>query len=185
VETSHTSQQKEIHRGRSLAWIAAGIIAGLVLVLLVYALADQPPVLLQIGNPVPDFQLNALDGTHFTLSAYQGKAVVLNFFASWCDPCQQEAADLAQAWRQYDGRGVQFFGIAYKDASSKAQAFLNKYQATYPFAVEPGDHTARIYGVTGVPETFVIDPQGRLVYHFIGPVTQAELSQAVDQALGQ
>jgi cytochrome c biogenesis protein CcmG/thiol:disulfide interchange protein DsbE len=185
VETSHASQQEEIHHGRSLAWIAAGIIASLVLVLLIYALAVQPPEPPQVGSPVPDFSLNTLDGTSFSLSTHQGQVVVVNFFASWCDPCRQEAADLEQTWRQYEGQGVQFFGIAYKDASSKAQAFLSQFDVTYPFTAEPGNRTARLYGVTGVPETFVIDRQGRLVQHFIGPVTQAELSLAVDRALGQ
>jgi cytochrome c biogenesis protein CcmG/thiol:disulfide interchange protein DsbE len=140
----------------------------------------QPP---QIGSPVPDFQLVALDGTPFRLSDQLGKVVVVNFFASWCNPCWQEAPELRQAWDDYQDQGVQFIGIAYKDTASKAQAFLDEVQITYPNAADPANRIARAYGVTGVPETFVIDRQGRLVRHFLGPVSSAELGQEIERAL--
>jgi cytochrome c biogenesis protein CcmG/thiol:disulfide interchange protein DsbE len=78
---------------------------------------------------------------------------------------------------------VQFFGIAYKDAASRAQAFLREFDVSYPAAAEPGNRTARAYGVTGVPETFVIDREGRLYHHFIGPVTRTQLVQMLDKML--
>jgi cytochrome c biogenesis protein CcmG/thiol:disulfide interchange protein DsbE len=118
-----------------------------------------------------------------SLAAQRGNVVVVNFFASWCNPCREEAADIEAAWREHQAQGVQFMGIAYKDADSKARAFLEEFGATYPGAVDPGNRTARAYGVTGVPETFVVDQQGQLVKHFIGPVTQAELDQVVSSLL--
>jgi cytochrome c biogenesis protein CcmG, thiol:disulfide interchange protein DsbE len=183
METSQASQTEEPRRRFSPAWIATGAIVLIVLLLLGYALSDQPAEPPQVGSPVPDFRLTSLDGDAMTMSAQQGEAVVLNFFASWCAPCRQEAAALEQTWRQYQDQGVQFVGIAYKDAASKAQAFLDEFEVTYPTAADPGSRTARAYGVTGVPETFVVDQQGRLVHHFIGPVTQAELSRTLDQVL--
>ena len=143
----------------SPAWMAAGVVAVLVLALLGYGLAAQPATPPQVGSPVPDFELTALDGSTMSLKAQQGEVVVVNFFASWCAPCRQEAADLEQAWREYRDRGLQFFGIAHKDANSKARAFLEEFGVTYPCAVDPGNRTARGYGVTGVPETFVVDRQ--------------------------
>jgi cytochrome c biogenesis protein CcmG/thiol:disulfide interchange protein DsbE len=109
---------------------------------------------------------------------------VVNFFASWCAPCRQEAADLELAWNAYRDRQVRFYGIAYKDAESKAQAFLDEFGVSYPSAVDPGNRTARAYGLTGVPETFVVDRQGLLLHHFIGPITLDQLSQEIDRALG-
>lgn len=183
METSDPPQRDEAQRGFSPAWIAAGAIALLVLFLLGYAVIDQPTELPQVGGPVPSFQLDALDGSPIDLAAQQGNVVVINYFASWCGPCQQEAADLEQTWRDYQGQEVQFYGIAYKDAASKAQAFLDRFEVTYPSAIDPGNRTARAYGVTGVPETFVVDGQGNLVHHFLGAITQAQLSQEIDKAL--
>ena len=183
METLDSPQNQETRRGLSPAWLATGAIALLVLGLLAYALAggsSEPP---QAGGPVPDFQLAALDGSPMNLTDQRGQVVVLNFFASWCDPCRQEAADLEQSWREYQGQSVQFFGIAYKDAAAKAQAFLDEFGVTYPCAVEVENRTARAYGVTGVPETFVIDQQGNLVRHFLGPITPAQLAQEIEPLL--
>lgn len=168
----------------SPAWVAAGVVAVLVFALLGYGLVAQPATPPEVGSPVPDFGLTAFDGSAMSLSSQQGKAVVINFFASWCAPCRQEAADLEQTWREYREREVQFYGIAYKDANSKAQAFLQEFDVTYPSAVDPAGRTARSYGVTGVPETFVIDRQGKLIRHIIGPITKAQLTQELDKALG-
>jgi len=187
MERSETSgsQGPARSRGRSYAWFTVGAITLLVSGLLAYALLTGSAEPIQPGSQAPDFELGALDGTPMKLSAQRGKVVVLNVFASWCDPCRQEAADLQQAWQKYQGRGVQFLGIAYKDAAAAAQAFLNEFGVTYPSAIDPGNRTARAYGVTGVPETFVIDREGNLVHHFVGPVTEAQLSQEIDRLLGQ
>jgi cytochrome c biogenesis protein CcmG/thiol:disulfide interchange protein DsbE len=183
MEMSDAPHRDDTRRVISPAWIAAGAIAALVMVLLVYALIDAPNELPQPGSPVPGFQLEAFDGSSMDLGAGSGNVVVVNFFASWCEPCRQEASDLEQAWRDYQGQGVQFYGIAYKDAASKAQAFLDRYNVTYPSTIDPGDRTARAYGVTGVPETFVVDGQGNLVHHFLGPITREQLSREIDRAL--
>jgi cytochrome c biogenesis protein CcmG/thiol:disulfide interchange protein DsbE len=183
MESSQSSQNKEARQGRSPAWLAAGAIALLVLGLLGYGLVSRPAGALQVGNPVPDFQLTTFDGGQLSLDAQRGKVVVVNFYASWCSPCQEEAADVEEAWREYRDQDVQFVGIAYKDAESKAQAFLAEFDVSYPSAVDPGSRIARAYGVTGVPETFIIDQEGLLVRHVIGPVSQAQLSLELDPLL--
>jgi len=165
------------------ASIAAGAIGLLVLGLLAYALISSPGGAPQEGSPVPLFRLTALDGSTIDLETQRDQVVVVNFYASWCAPCRQEAADLEQSWRSYQDQGVQFYGIAYKDASSAASSFLDEFGVTFPSAVDPSNRTARAYGVTGVPETFVIDQAGNLVHHFVGPVTENSLSQAISQAL--
>jgi cytochrome c biogenesis protein CcmG/thiol:disulfide interchange protein DsbE len=163
--------------------MATGAIALIVAALLVYAIVATPSEPPQVGSPVPDFQFTALDGSSMDLSARRGEVVVVNFFASWCAPCRQEAADLEQTWQEYQGQEVQFYGIAYKDADSKAQAFLAEFDVSYPSTVDTSNRTARDYGVTGVPETFVIDQEGMLARHFLGPITQARLAQELERVL--
>ena len=185
MEVSNTSDEVAARRGLRPTWVAAGVIALLVLVLLGNALIDRPSEPPQVGSPVPDFRLTALDGSEMNLAAQRGKVVVINVFASWCAPCREEAAALEQTWQDYQDQGVQFFGIAYKDADSKAQAFLDEFGVTYPSALDPSNRTPRAYGVTGVPETFVVDRQGLLVHHFLGAITQDQLSQEIERALSQ
>jgi len=185
METSPVDEQSIQPRRRSPAWAAAGAVGLVVLALLAYSIATGPGTALQVGQAAPTFKLDDVQGGEIDLGARRGQVVVVNFFASWCAPCREEAADLEATWRQYQPQGVQFFGIAYKDARSKVQAFLDQFDVTYPSAVDPGNRTARAYGVTGVPETFVIDRQGQLLHHFVGPVSQAELRMVIDQALGQ
>jgi cytochrome c biogenesis protein CcmG/thiol:disulfide interchange protein DsbE len=185
MDIPQEAPSEETRQSVSPAWIAAGAVAVLVMGLLAYALFAQPTETLQVGSPVPDFQLTALDGSSMSLSEQQGNVVVLNIFASWCDPCREEAAALEETWRAYQNQGVQFFGIAYKDADSKAQAFLDEFGVTYPSTVEPENETARAYGVTGVPETFVIDQQGLLVRHFLGAITRDQLAEVLDPLVSQ
>lgn len=171
-------------RERSPMWGVVGLIGALIVGLLGYSLAQvgRAP---QPGEAVPGFQLTSLDGARISLDEYRGQVVVLNFFASWCPPCRDEARDLEQTWRKVQNQGVQFVGIAYKDTSSKVRAFLDEFEATYPCALDPRSRTARAYGVTGVPETFVVDAEGRLVHHFVGPITEPELSLILEQALNR
>jgi cytochrome c biogenesis protein CcmG/thiol:disulfide interchange protein DsbE len=183
METPQAEPSVKPGRRPSPAWIAAGAIAALVIALLIYGLVARPAAPLVAGSPAPDFQLYALDGTPIGLQP--GQVVVLNFFASWCDPCQREAPALEQVWRDYQDRGVQFYGIAYKDAASKAQAFLDRFGVTYPSGADPTSEIANDYGVTGVPETFVIDQQGRLVHQFVGEITADQLIEKLDPLLGQ
>jgi cytochrome c biogenesis protein CcmG/thiol:disulfide interchange protein DsbE len=182
MESSQPSQD-EARQGRSPGWLAAGAIALLVLGLLGYGLVSRPVGALEIGDSAPDFQLKTFDGSQMSLDSQRGKVVVINFFASWCDPCRQEAPAVESTWREYRDQDVQFVGIAYQDAKSKAQAFLAEFDVSYPTVLDPGSRIARAYGVTGVPETFVIDQEGLLVRHFVGSVTQAQLGLELDALL--
>jgi cytochrome c biogenesis protein CcmG, thiol:disulfide interchange protein DsbE len=172
-------------RRRSPMWTAAAAVGVVVMLLLAYSLLTGPTSPPLPGDEVPAFQLSSFDGSAMDLSSQPGKVVVLNFFASWCNPCREEAADLEASWQAYRQRDVQFYAIAYKDAASKAKQFVDEFGITFPSGADAGNRIAHGYGVTGVPETFVIDRQGLLVRHFLGPISSGELGLALEEALGR
>lgn len=133
----------------------------------------------------PEFTLPRLDteGT-LSLASLRGQVVVINFWASWCIPCKDEAPAIEATWRQYKDKGVVFVGVNVQDLTPKALKFIEDTQATFP-NVRSGDNAVyRAYGLTGVPETFFVNRDGRIVKKFPGVVTdQAKWAAAVEEAL--
>lgn len=134
----------------------------------------------------PDFTLRNLDGSGTTsLAALRGQVVVLNFWASWCDPCKDEAPILQDFWLTVaQPQGVAMVGIDTQDLSDDARAFAKTYGLTYPLVHDAGGEVGRAYGVGAFPETFVLDAQGRAVAWFPGEVTAKALREAVAKAGG-
>jgi cytochrome c biogenesis protein CcmG/thiol:disulfide interchange protein DsbE len=136
----------------------------------------------------PDFTLERLDREgELRLSSLEGKAVVLNVWASWCIPCKEEAPFLEQVWRQNRKRGLVVVGLDAKDFRSDARRFAQRFGLTFPIVYDgPGD-TLGGYGVTGFPETFVLDRRGTVVEAFAGAVNaeadRARLRAAIRRAL--
>lgn len=141
----------------------------------------------QIGRvsagPAPDFALQLYDGGTFRLAEQRGKVVVVNYWASWCPPCREEAPILERGWRVYRDRGVVFVGVDIWDTEQDARAFLRRYGVTYPNGPDPKGVAAVDYGVTGLPETFFIRADGTIARHWIGPLTSAQLVAFVEEAL--
>jgi cytochrome c biogenesis protein CcmG/thiol:disulfide interchange protein DsbE len=138
----------------------------------------------------PDFELERLDGEGtLELSSLRGKAVVLNTWASWCIPCKEEAPYLEQVWRDNRGRDVVVVGLNAKDLRSDARRFVNRFDLSFPIVRDGSGDTIREYGVTGFPETFVLDRDGRVVEAFAGAVNTDEdkerLGSAIERALEQ
>jgi len=170
--------------GQMLALVA---VAGL-LALLVWRLTHQTHAP-KIGGPAPNFTLERIDASgRLDLASLRGKPVVLNFWASWCVPCKAEAKLLEQAWNQYKSRGVVFLGVDYNDVASDARTFLSHHGITYPTVQDGSGSTGDKYGLTGVPETFFIDRNGRLVgSHIVGTITDqvAAFDRGIQAALKQ
>jgi len=135
----------------------------------------------------PAFVLPRLDQDgSLDLSALRGNVVVINFWASWCVPCRDEAPALQAAWDRYRDRGVVILGVNVQDLVPEAQRFLKEVKATYPIVRDRDNSVYRAYGLTGVPETFFVDRQGRIVRKFPGVVTdQEEWFKAIDDTLAR
>lgn len=133
----------------------------------------------------PAFSLPRLDtdGT-LSLESLRGKVVVVNFWASWCIPCKDEAAAIEATWQRYKDKEVVFVGLNVQDLVPEALKFLRLTRATYPNVRDKDNSIYRHYGLTGVPETFFINRQGRIVKKFPGVVTDPdEWASAVEEAL--
>ncbi len=135
----------------------------------------------------PVFELDQLDGGKtVSLADYRGKAVVLNFWASWCAPCKEEAPNLESAWQRWRDKDVVVVGVDLQDFGTDAQRFVDRYDLSYPVLRDKENWTWGRYGLSGLPETWFVDREGRLVGdHVEGPVTAEELDRNIQVALGR
>jgi cytochrome c biogenesis protein CcmG, thiol:disulfide interchange protein DsbE len=113
------------------------------------------------------------------LAELRGSPVVLNFWASWCPPCREEAPRLERTWRTNRARGVVVLGLDMQDLTGDARAFIREFGISYPNVRDPGDDVARDWGVTGLPETFFISARGRVVAHVIGAISNGQLEAGI------
>lgn len=136
------------------------------------------------GRAAPSFELPALEGGRtISLSDFGGKVVVLNFWASWCNPCREEAPHLERVWREYRSAGVQFLGVNHQDQRGSALAFQEEVGWTYPSGYDPAGRLALRYGLLGLPSTVVVGHDGRIVRQFLGKVDTRTLRSALDETL--
>jgi len=147
----------------------------------------KPPQKSLCDEPAPDWSLTLFDdyrggwpGDTINLTDLRGKGVVLNFWASWCKPCEEEAAALEAAWRQYRDQGIVFVGVDYLDQEPAAKRYLARFDITYPNGPDLAGRISKRYAIRGVPETFFINPEGKLVgCRKIGPLSEEELRQRI------
>jgi cytochrome c biogenesis protein CcmG, thiol:disulfide interchange protein DsbE len=137
------------------------------------------------GKPAPDFDLARMTGGgSLNLSQLRGKVVIVNFWASWCIPCRSEHPLLSMAHRRWAPEGVQFIGIVYNDTPDNARAWLQEMGGEeWPTLLDPGGRTAIEFGVYGVPETFIIDPDGIVVHKQLSVITPEVVAQFVEPLL--
>jgi cytochrome c biogenesis protein CcmG/thiol:disulfide interchange protein DsbE len=173
-----SSSDRRPRWGRILAWVGVLALLGLLFLGLLRVQQGQ----MKVGQRAPDFTLTTFDGQTYRLADLKGKTVLLNFWASWCVPCKEEAADLEAAWRHYQPRGdVVFLGVAWTDTDKRSAEYLSEFDITYPNGPDLGTRMAQAYRITGVPETYIIDRDGNLVFVKFSPfLSVEEIKRAVD-----
>jgi cytochrome c biogenesis protein CcmG/thiol:disulfide interchange protein DsbE len=133
----------------------------------------------QVGQPAPAVALPDMAGREVTLAALRGRAVALNFWATWCPPCKEELPVLAEAWRGARGSCVEFVGVTEESSREDAVAEVTRHAVPYPVVLDADGAVARAYGVTGLPRTYLIDAEGNVRKVFSGRVTRAQLEKAM------
>ena len=174
------------------AWLArsAALVVALVVVaflgLLVWGLGRRAAGTVGVApvqaRPAPAFTVPLFDGTTFELGAQRGKPILINFWASWCLPCEDEAAALERGYRAYGDR-VAFIGVNVQDTEPNARAFLRRFGVSYPNGRDASGEVAVEYGMSGVPETYFVDRNGTLVRKWQGPLDDGRLRQFLDELL--
>ncbi len=137
----------------------------------------------RVNRPAADFTLPLFDGGELSLSSLKGEPVVINFWASWCPPCRDEALILEKIWRLYEPAGVTFIGVDIQDTEKDARAFIEEFGITYPNGQDLKGRITIDYGVGGIPVTFFVDREGLIVNRWVGPVSEELLVAWVEELL--
>lgn len=142
----------------------------------------SPPI--KVGDAMPAFTLTTFDGQTIQSANLTGKVVVINFWASWCTTCADEAAALQTIWKELEpgGKAV-FLGVDYSDTEPEAKAYMQYFGLTYPSGPDLGTRISQLFRITGVPETYIFDAAGRLSSVTIGPFKSADELRSVVNGL--
>lgn len=135
------------------------------------------------SGPAPVFTLRTFEGETFNLYEQRGKVVIVNFWASWCVPCRDEAPILQDVWERYKDRGVVLVGVAYLDIEGDALDFIDEFGITYPNGMDRGKVISERYKIEGVPETFIVDQTGEIIEFHAGPAQPGQLEAIIDELL--
>ncbi|MBC7810847.1 MAG: redoxin domain-containing protein [Burkholderiales bacterium] len=182
---SLTETPARLRRGLSLGSIVLLIGVAMVAVVFGVALARQNTTQPTDG-PAPDFALTTFDGEPIRLSDLRGQIVIVNFWASWCGPCRDEAPALQAVWERYQDQGVVVLGVAYTDIEADSREFINEFGLTYPNGPDLGTEISKQrYHIVGVPETFVIDQTGNVAEFIYAQVSEAGLTATIERLLAQ
>ncbi len=122
------------------------------------------------GDFVPSFSLKDISGKEKTLNDYNDRIILVNFWASWCGPCNEEASSLEEMYKHLRSKGVALVAISIDHHMRPVNRFVKKYSITFPVLLDPEENVASAYGITGVPETFILNQDHKLIKHIIGPL---------------
>lgn len=139
--------------------------------------------LLNEGDTAPAFRMKTLKGGDFRLSGEGSAPVVINFFASWCGPCRDEAKGLQKTYDAFKERGVEFAGVAVQDSPEGVSRYVKEFGITFPVGIDSSGEIASAYKIYGLPRTFVIGGDGRIVFMRSGPLTEEDLATELKRLL--
>lgn len=137
----------------------------------------------RLQDPAPDFTLTLFDDSRIQLSQLVGQPVVLNFWASWCPPCREEALHLERTWRKYKNEGVWILGVDIQETSQEGKAHIREFDLTYPNGLDFDGSITVQYGVIGLPTTFFVNRQGIVERRWVGAISEDQLNDWIDQMM--
>jgi peroxiredoxin len=130
--------------------------------------------MIQPGFKVPSFTFPDINGKEVSLSDQRGKVILVNVWATWCPPCRREMPSMQRLYEKFKGKNFEILAVSIDSEGREAvEPFMRKMNLTFPALLDPGETIRSLYGITGVPESFIIDQQGILVEKIIGPVNWA------------
>jgi len=178
------SRPKPPDRRRFSLGSLALLAAVLALALALGAQLSQQNAARPTSGPAPDFSLALFDGTAFRLSDFRGQVVLVNFWASWCPPCRDEAPDLQALYEDYRASGFTVLGVNMLESSTqKALDFIEEFGITYPNGEDIGEKVTNLYRVEAPPESFLIDRGGNVRRFFIGGIRYDDVSRSLEALL--
>ncbi len=189
TEVTEVTEAKKPNR--SLGWILVFIFVIALLALLGFRLMSAQSTgnaKVPFSEP-PPFSLKLFEGyewegkSEISPSLVKGHPLVINFWASWCIPCRDEAPALEKLQREYSNKGIIFLGIAYQDRREDSLAFLKQYGSTYPNGPDITGEISIDYGVTGVPETYFISTKSKVLRKYASPVTEPVLRKFLEELI--
>lgn len=168
--------------------LAAAVVLGLAA--LASGCGGEGGAVAEVGKPVPAYAATTVEGDSISLAGMRGKAVLLNVWATWCHPCREELPDLQRLHERHAPRGLTVVGVSVDDASTAGtdvRDFARRYGVTYPLWRDPDERVLSTFRAVGVPNTYLIAPDGTLLWKRLGPVKadDPELAAALERAMGK
>lgn len=128
-----------------------------------------------------DFTLMDLDGNEISLSDFNRKVLILNFWATWCPPCREEIPDFVEVYNEYESKDVQFIGVSNEDIST-LKSFVEDYDISYPILIDDANIMGK-WGISAIPTTFVFDKNGQIIFKNVGMMTGEQLKNIIEDEL--
>jgi peroxiredoxin len=158
----------ESEGGQHAGWIV-GVAVLLVGLALIFFSEDVPQPLVR-GEMAPDFELQSLSGGERTrLSSLRGRVVLLNFWATWCKPCEDEMPAMERLYTRLAPEGFELLAVSVDETTEPVQAFRERMELSFPILLDPDKRASILYQTTGFPESLLLDPEGRIVERYVGP----------------